>query len=107
MGAVIQDSNMSGKAAAQQAVARINEAALEMCKQKDDSYDLYVGKPILRGAAFLLKERIRQAKVAAKGANIIEFIAPLNDAITIIENIANSQSPSMLYTMVLQIKTPL
>ena len=59
VGAIAVDSGYKGDEAGQLAVSTLAEVALESSR-RDDGYNFYIAKPILRAAAVPMNERARQ-----------------------------------------------
>ena len=58
IGAIISETDHKDEEAAHLALAELSEVWLECCKGKNGkSYDLFIAKPVLRAASFLLKQR--------------------------------------------------
>lgn len=93
VGALLQTSNREGKDAAHVTLATLSEVWLECCKDKEGkSYDMFVGKPILRAASFLLKEYINKLiKDAGNNESVLVCIGPklneYNNAIKVLDEL--------------------
>lgn len=93
IGALLQASNREGKDAAHVTLATLSEVWLECCKDKEGkSYDMFVGKPILRASSFLLKEYINKLINDAGGnEGVLACIGPklkeYNNAVKVLDEL--------------------
>jgi hypothetical protein len=60
IGALIKSSSFEGRAAKQSVVAVLIEEALKLAKSEDQTVDLYVLKPMIRGMVFTLNQRVKE-----------------------------------------------
>ena len=86
------NDELTPKQSRQVMTASLAEEATKLCKDKDGKgYDMFVAKPILRAAAFLLEERKKEAMRDAKVDNLQKIIEQNFDAtIKFINAIVNS-----------------
>lgn len=94
IGALMQNSNLEGKAAAQVVAAALSEEALKIAKTETE-YDFYVAKPILRASIVLLKERIKELRLLGETTEDIKpildtQIQTYENAITALDKLINS-----------------
>ena len=95
VGALLQTSNREGKDAVHVTLATLSEVWLECCKDKEGkSYDMFIGKPILRASSFLLKEYINKLiKDAGDNESVLSCIEPklkeYNNAIKVLDELVD------------------
>lgn len=93
VGALLKTSDREGSEAAHVTLATLSEVWLECCKNKEgNSYDMFVGKPILRAASFLLKEYINKlVNDAGTNESVLACIGPklkeYNNAVKVLEEL--------------------
>ena len=60
IGAMLKATNLEGKAANQTVAAILIEESLKLSQLEEDTCDLYISKPLLRGVVYILKQRCAQ-----------------------------------------------
>lgn len=91
VGSLLKACPFQGKNASRQHVAAaLIEEALNLMKNEDNSIELYVAKPLLRGTNIVLQSRIKEISALPKTESILKIVKDYEDSAGTINKLINN-----------------
>lgn len=87
IGALINSSPFEGRAAKQNVVAVMTEEILKLAKGEDQTVDLYVLKPMIKGMVFIINQRVNELSKLPKTQETLSCIEEYKTVISTFEKL--------------------